>query len=100
MWQNVPRHRDHPALRDHWADFARSRVGQAMAVLGTASTVGLVAELLEVDEAAVRVVVRQLTETARFEYPEVGERILRDTPDAVRRTLHGRAAELLHHRGF
>ena len=100
MCQPVPPHSDNPAHRDQWADFAKSRVGQAMAVLGTASTVGLVAELLEVDEAAVRGVVRQLAETARFEHPEVGERILRNTPDQVRQKLHGRAAELLHHRGF
>ncbi len=99
MCQPVP-HSDHPALRDHWADFAKSRVGQAMAVLGAASTVGLVAELLEVDEAGVRTVVGQLAETARFEHAEIGERILRNTPDELRRKLHSRAAELLHHRGF
>ncbi|WP_433759634.1 LuxR C-terminal-related transcriptional regulator [Nocardia sp. CA-135398] len=100
MCQPVSPHSDNPAHRDHWADFAKSRVGQAMAVLGDASTVGLVAELLEVDEPGVRTVVRQLAETARFEHAEIGERILRSTPDEVRRKLHGRAAELLHQRGF
>ncbi|WP_330249712.1 LuxR C-terminal-related transcriptional regulator [Nocardia sp. NBC_00565] len=90
------------STQEHWADFAKSRVGQAIAVLGTASTLSLVAELLEADEPAVRAVIRQLPETtgARFEHPEVGERILRTTPEEIRQKLHGRAAELLYHRGF
>lgn len=88
--------------RGHWADFAKSRVGQAMAVLGAASTVGLVAELLDADADAIAAVVKRLTETAgaRFEHPEVGERILRSTPEEVRQQLHSRAAQLLHHHGF
>lgn len=82
----------------------RSGVGQAMAVLGSASTVGLVAELLAADEAEVRTAVRRLAAgssgRALFDDFDIGDRILRDTPAEVRRELHCRAAKLLHDRGF
>lgn len=87
-----------------WSTLARSGVGQAMAVLGGASTVGLVAELLAADEAAVRSAVQQLAagSAARglFDDVEIADRILRDTPAQVRRELHSRAAKLLHNKEF
>ncbi|MFG1798209.1 LuxR C-terminal-related transcriptional regulator [Nocardia sp. NPDC049149] len=82
---------------------SQSEVGQAMAVLGNASTVGLVAELLAADETAVRTAVRRLAvgSSARALFDlDIGARILRDTPAQVRRELHCRAAKLLHDNGF
>ncbi|MFD0360234.1 LuxR C-terminal-related transcriptional regulator [Nocardia sp. GCM10030253] len=78
------------------------RIGQAIAVLGDASSLGLIAELLEADPAAVQSVARQLTGSAdaRFDRREISDRILRDTPEEVRNQLRCRAAELLYHRGF
>ncbi|WP_069163373.1 LuxR family transcriptional regulator [Nocardia altamirensis] len=82
---------------------SQSEVGQAMAVLGNASTVGLVAELLAADETAVRTAVRRLavgsSTRALFDL-DIADRILRDTPAPVRRELHCRAAKLLHDKGF
>ncbi|CAM4476072.1 LuxR family transcriptional regulator [Nocardia ninae] len=89
--------------REKWSLLHRSEVGRAMAVLGSASTVGLVAELLAADEAAVRTAVRRLavgsSGRALFDL-DIGDRILRDTPAEVRRELHRRAAKLLHDKGF
>ncbi|WP_405161668.1 LuxR C-terminal-related transcriptional regulator [Nocardia sp. NBC_01499] len=89
---------------EQWSILARSPVGRAMAVLGGSSTVGLIAELLAADEATVRVVVRQLaagsSARALFDDLEIGDRILRDTPAAVRQDLRRRAAQLLQHKGF
>ncbi|MFI7004447.1 LuxR C-terminal-related transcriptional regulator [Nocardia sp. NPDC050175] len=97
-------HRQIAAQGEQWSTLGESGVGQAMAVLGGASTVGLVAELLAADEAAVRTAVRQLaagsSARALFDDFDLAERILRDTPAEVRRELHARAAKLLHDKGF
>ncbi|MFI6044599.1 LuxR C-terminal-related transcriptional regulator [Nocardia sp. NPDC051321] len=89
---------------EKWSTLARSGVGQAIAVLGGASTVGLVAELLAADEAAVRSAVRQLaagsSAGALFDEVDIADRVLRGTPAQVRRELHLRAAKLLHDKGF
>lgn len=83
--------------REQWSLPTQSRVGQAMAVLGSASTVGLIAELLEADDAAVQAVVRRIGQAPIRPEPRDGDRNLRDDN---RRRLHYRAAELLHHKGF
>ncbi|PXX56367.1 regulatory LuxR family protein [Nocardia tenerifensis] len=97
-------HRQISPHREKWSAPHRSAVGQAMAVLGSASTVGLVAELLATDEAAVRAAVRGIAAGARsstvVDELDPGARILRDTPAQVRQNLHRRAAELLHDKGF
>ncbi|WP_433663189.1 helix-turn-helix transcriptional regulator [Nocardia sp. CA-128927] len=97
-------HRQISPQGEKWSTLTESGVGQAMAVLGSASTVGLVAELLAADEAVVRTAVRQLaagsSARALFDDLDLADRILRDTPAQVRRELHARAAKLLHDKGF
>lgn len=97
-------HQQNSAQGEKWSALDGSGVGQAMAVLGGASTVALVAELLEADEAVVRTAVRQLaagaSARAMFDDVDLVEQILRDTPAQLRRELHARAAKLLHDKGF
>jgi len=87
------------------ADPARLRAARAVAVLDTATTIGLAADLSDADPADMRGTLDQLTaagliEQDRFVHPALAAHILRDLTAAELRELHGRAAELLHRNGF
>ncbi|MBF6126794.1 helix-turn-helix transcriptional regulator [Nocardia brasiliensis] len=87
-----------------WSTIAESSIGQAMAVLGGCSTVGLIAELLAVDETAVRTVVRRLAARSStrvvIDDLDAVERRPREIPAPAHPELRCRAAELLHSKGF
>ncbi|WP_024803459.1 LuxR family transcriptional regulator [Nocardia sp. BMG51109] len=83
----------------------RLRAACAVAVLGGVATTNLAADLAEADPDRIRDVVADFAEVGwvaqeRFAHPAIAARVLREMPVEQRRTLHGRAAELLHRNGF
>ncbi|WP_062984463.1 helix-turn-helix transcriptional regulator [Nocardia anaemiae] len=81
----------------------QARVGEAIAVLGAASTTETIAVVLQQDPNAVDRILVQLTasaivEAGRFRHREVGRCILRGMRVDARRLLHHRAAAALHDR--
>jgi DNA-binding CsgD family transcriptional regulator len=77
------------------------RVARAIAVLDVASTPGLIASLLDEDEATVLAAIDQLrraglVEQAQFRSSAFGRSVLRDIPFETLKILHHRAAGILH----